>query len=93
LTDLVHTSLFHRFVFDGTEMSDFAASFPSSSFPMLSQGDHPTLGTPCWYLHPCETQSAVDPIMSEVGMAQSEEHWPVRWMEVWFMVVCTTVDL
>ncbi|KAF8231848.1 hypothetical protein L208DRAFT_1398182, partial [Tricholoma matsutake] len=23
--------------------------------PLLSQGDHPTLGTPCWYLHPCQS--------------------------------------
>ncbi|KAJ7283730.1 hypothetical protein C8J57DRAFT_1293396, partial [Mycena rebaudengoi] len=56
LDDLVQTTLFHRFAFEGTESTTFALSLPASAFPLLSQGDHPTLGTPCWYFHPLGEQ-------------------------------------
>ncbi|KAJ7179247.1 hypothetical protein C8R46DRAFT_887406 [Mycena filopes] len=87
LDDLVRTTLFHRFAFEGTESTTFAVSLPGSAFPLLSQGDHPTLGTPCWYFHPCESAAAVDEIMTELGEKAR------GWLETWFMVLGTVVNL
>lgn len=94
LSDLLEASLFRPFAFQGTEATSFALSLPTSSFPLLSQGDHPTLGTPCWYLHPCETSASVDEIMAEVREdGWSEEQRLVRWLEAWFMVVSNAINL
>lgn len=94
LKELVHTSLFHPFAFEGTEVSDFALSLPAASFPLLSHGDHPTLGTPSWYFHPCESATAVEQIMSELQAERwSEEKQVVRWLEAWFMITGSVVDL
>jgi ubiquitin-like-conjugating enzyme ATG10 len=92
LDDLVKTSLFKASSLAGTEATSFGLGWPDTSFPLLSQGDHPTLGTPCWYLHPCETEAAVGEVMREV----SEDGWTdeerlVRWLETWFMVVGTVI--
>lgn len=94
LTDILQTSLFRKFALDGTETTSFGVSLPASSFPLLSQGDHPTVGTPCWYFHPCETSASVDEVMKEVMQDDwTESQQLVRWMEAWFMVLCTTVNL
>lgn len=93
LADILKTSLFQHFAFEGTEATTFGLMRAASSFPLLSQGDHPTLGTPCWYLHPCETRKSVEEVMSEVGrIGWTEELRLVRWLEVWFMVVGTAVN-
>ncbi|KAF7313733.1 hypothetical protein HMN09_00530400 [Mycena chlorophos] len=83
LDALVHTTLFHRFALDAAECTTFAATLPGAAFPLLSQGDHPILGTPCWFLHPCESAAAVDEIMRELGAGDDEQ----RWLETWFMVL------
>lgn len=57
---------------------------------MLSQGDHPTLGTPCWYLHPCQTAEVVDELMREVECGEAER--PLQWMEAWLMMLGNVVD-
>ncbi|KII94786.1 hypothetical protein PLICRDRAFT_86256 [Plicaturopsis crispa FD-325 SS-3] len=94
LVDIVRTSLFRTGVLPKSDASSFALSSPDSAFPLLSQGDHPTLGTPSWYFHPCETGPAVGEIMAEVSVeGWSEEQRLVRWMEAWFMVLGTVVDL
>jgi len=85
--------LFHPFDLQGTDLTSFALSLPASSFPLLSQGDHPTLGTPCWYLHPCGTAAAVEEIMKEVEHDWTEDQRLMKWMEVWFMVLGTIIDL
>ncbi|KAJ7047448.1 hypothetical protein C8F04DRAFT_1058863 [Mycena alexandri] len=87
LDDLVRTTLFHRFAFEGTESTTFGVSLPGSAFPLLSQGDHPTLGTPCWYFHPCESAAAVTEIMAELGDERR------GWLETWFMVLGTVVNM
>ncbi|KAJ7904436.1 hypothetical protein B0H14DRAFT_2662861 [Mycena olivaceomarginata] len=86
LDDLVRTTLFHRFAFEGTESTSFGVSLPGSAFPLLSQGDHPTLGTPCWYFHPCESAAAVEEIMAE---RTSES----QWLEIWLMVCGQVVNM
>lgn len=94
LADIVNTSLFRPSVFDTAERTTFALSIPDQSFPLLSQGDHPTLGTPSWYFHPCESAHAVDELMTELGEAEwTTEERIIRWIELWFMVVGTAVDL
>lgn len=30
--------------------------------PTLTLGEHPETGMTCWFLHPCETQSALAPL-------------------------------
>jgi hypothetical protein len=93
LDDLIQTSLFKALVFEGAELTKFALSLRGASFPLLSQGDHPTTGRPSWYLHPCETSSAVGEVMREFGEADwSEEAALTRWIEVWIMIVGTAID-
>ncbi|EIM88273.1 uncharacterized protein STEHIDRAFT_95331 [Stereum hirsutum FP-91666 SS1] len=101
LADILKSSLFRRHSFpENSATTSFALSLPDQNLPLLSQGDHPTLGTPSWYIHPCETASAIaeltEEINSESTMSEqemSEEVSMVRWMEVWFMVLGSTVDL
>ncbi|KAF8224822.1 hypothetical protein L208DRAFT_1309057, partial [Tricholoma matsutake] len=93
LDDLLRSTLFQPFAFEKTEASRFALTRPSSSFPLLSQGDHPTLGTPCWYLHPCQSADAVEEVMKEVQQdGWVEESRLVRWLEAWFMILGTTIN-
>lgn len=94
LGEIMETSLFKMGACDGFETSSCAVSLPTSTFPVLSHGDHPTLGTPCWYFHPCETTSVIDELMREV----LDDGWDeitrlIRWLELWFMVVCSVVNL
>jgi ubiquitin-like-conjugating enzyme ATG10 len=94
LTDILRTSLFQHFAFEETEATTFGLTRPGSSFPLLSQGDHPTLGTPCWHLHPCETLRSVEEVMAEVdSTGLTEKLRLIRWLEMWFMVVGTAVNL
>ncbi|KAH7922464.1 hypothetical protein BV22DRAFT_1131430 [Leucogyrophana mollusca] len=91
LPEILQTTLFRPFALHGTEVSAFSASRPSSNFPLLSHGEHPTLGTPCWYFHPCETATAVAEILREVG---GDDTGPRRgWIETWFLVLGSVVDL
>ncbi|CCA67211.1 hypothetical protein PIIN_01044 [Serendipita indica DSM 11827] len=65
----------------------------ASVFPLLSQGDHPVLQTPCLYVHPCETQTAVKELVharqSETGDTMGHE----QWLEMWFLVLGGVLDL
>jgi ubiquitin-like-conjugating enzyme ATG10 len=88
LTDIMQTSLLREDVCEGTVATTFAVSHPAMNLPLLSQGEHPTLGIPCWYFHPCETASAVEEILKE-----SEDNRPLSWMEAWFTVLSTAVNM
>ncbi|KAF9006456.1 hypothetical protein BDQ17DRAFT_1351775 [Cyathus striatus] len=59
LEEILHTTLFKHDVSKQAETTTFALTLPMSAFPLLSQGEHPVLGTPCWYLHPCESDNAI----------------------------------
>jgi len=75
-------------------VSSYALYIPTSTFPFLSHGDHPTLGFPCWYLHPCETTTAVDELVREIAQDDwTEEVKTVYWLEMWFLVVCSVLNL
>ncbi|KAF8974236.1 hypothetical protein BDZ97DRAFT_1639404, partial [Flammula alnicola] len=94
LVDILRTSFFKFKPPIGAEANAFALTLPPGPFPLLSQGDHPTLGTPCWYFHPCETDAAVGEFMAEVEQAGwNEETRLVRWIELWVMIVGGVLNL
>ena len=72
------------------EDSTFGVGLRDSAFSLLSQGDHPTLGTPCWYLHPCHTAEVVGEILAESEL--DGDKGVLRWLEAWFMVMGNMVD-
>ncbi|KAG8218730.1 hypothetical protein J3R82DRAFT_4399 [Butyriboletus roseoflavus] len=92
LSDIMHTSLLRKHAIDGMEATAFSIGDPTSNFPLLSFGDHPSLGSQCWYLHPCETGSAVEEMLAawpDAGSQDSARHW----LEAWFLVLSCVVDL
>ncbi|PPQ64706.1 hypothetical protein CVT24_008333 [Panaeolus cyanescens] len=93
LNDLVNTTLFKSSLPVHSEVTTFAVTVPATQFPLLSQGDHPTLGIPCWYFHPCETSKAVDEFMVEEQYDDSSEEYYARWMEVWLMIVGSVLNV
>jgi len=94
LADLLRTTFFKYAVPEGSEATSFSLTVPSTSFPVLSQGEHPTLGTACWYLHPCQSEAAVEEFMQEEkDFGWSNEERVVRWLELWMMIVGGVVSL
>ncbi|KAL4241581.1 Ubiquitin-like-conjugating enzyme Atg3/Atg10 [Abortiporus biennis] len=92
LDEIVQSPLFRR-GFLPNRSNNFALEAPDSSFAMLSQGDHPTLNTPCWYFHPCHTSEVMSEIMKELDMeGRAEEEWLGQWIESWFMVIGNFVN-
>lgn len=76
------------------DKTTFGLSEPDSAFPLLSQGDHPVLGTMCWYFHPCESSAAVDELVNEVITPDASEEDRLRcWMNMWFLVLGSVVNL
>jgi ubiquitin-like-conjugating enzyme ATG10 len=67
----------------------------NAQFPLLSQGDHPITGAPHWYLHPCETSSAVKEILSQtldIPWDPSNSECLLRWFKAWLAVLTTAID-
>ena len=87
----MHTSLLCKHAFDGMEATAFSIGNPGSNFPLLSFGDHPSLGSQCWYLHPCESGPAVEEMLAAWCPHDLDRH--VRWLEAWFLVLSSVVDL
>ncbi|KAH9947273.1 hypothetical protein B0H21DRAFT_739613, partial [Amylocystis lapponica] len=93
LAEIMRTPMFRPNALSDREATSFALTDPGSSFALLSQGDHPILGTPSWYLHPCHTHEMVGEVMIEVQKGDwTTEQRLVRWMEAWFMVLGNVVD-
>ena len=84
LEEIVETTLFHP---------QSGISVAPCNFPSISQGDHPVLGTPCWYFHPCETSAAVSELLGDTGEHGTTDDRLVHWMEAWFLVISSVVDL
>src|ERR1700733_2542609 len=53
LEEIMNTSILRRHALTEVQVTPHALVQPDASFPLLSQGDHPTLGTPGWFIHPC----------------------------------------
>jgi ubiquitin-like-conjugating enzyme ATG10 len=62
-------------------------------FPLLSQGDHPTLQVPCWYFHPCETGAAVGELLAAGKQDVVERREAREWLETWMAMLGTVVNL
>ena len=91
LSEIVRLPLFRPGLFPEFDHGNsFAVQGSESSFAMLSQGDHPTLGTPSWYLHPCHTADMVGEILAEQGHSSNER--AARWIEAWFLVMGNAVN-
>ncbi|KAM5532432.1 hypothetical protein V8D89_013926 [Ganoderma adspersum] len=89
LEEIMKSSLFRPQALPSADGNTFAVTLPESSFALLSQGDHPTLGTPSWYFHPCHTADVVGEILAEIEVGGVDE---LRWLEAWFMVMGNMVD-
>jgi len=94
LDQLLRTGIFRFNPSTNFEKTTFGLSEPGSAFPLLSQGDHPVLGTRCWYFHPCESSAAVDELVNEVINPDASEDDRLRcWMKMWFLVLGSVVNL
>lgn len=91
----METSLFHFHVFPQyVDTASHGLSITDSNFPILSQGDHPVLGTPCWYLHPCETSAAVTELIKAADDGKEyESDSLLQHMMLWFLVLCSVVNI
>lgn len=93
LDDIMKTSLFlHRSLLEA-QRTAFAVQEMQSTFPLLSQGDHPTLGSPCWYFHPCETPKALVELIEEEEYNLGKEPDVVRKLELWLLLLGNVFDL
>ena len=89
LADIMSTSLFRPLALPDPQ-HDHGIDAPGSAFALLSQGDHPTLGTPCWYLHPCHTAEVIGEILDEL-VTDGPQRFQ-RYLEAWFMVLGNMIE-
>ena len=93
----MNTSLLRHHALPETRTTSFALFQQDALFPLLSQGDHPTLGTPSWFIHPCGTTCAMSELIEEKaaeGLTDvGSKEWLLIWLETWFMVLGNMVQL
>jgi len=85
------TALFER----ASASPNTIATPAPTAFPVIAQGDHPVLGTPCWVFHPCETSAAIQEVLDEIigdNWTDSDADF-LKWLETWFMILSGVVDL
>ncbi len=95
LEEIMNTSILRRHALPEIQVTPYALVQPGASFPLLSQGDHSTLGTPGWFIHPCGTACAIGELIGErkkAGMPGVDDDW-LHWLETWFMMIENIVDL
>lgn len=113
LPDIVDRIPLFRFQPRGEDSGDFKVSKysiqgPGATLPLVSQGEHPTLGTPCYFLHPCETQGALAELVGadmrslstpnsvaaeDRGNEDGKSSEMRRKLELWLLLVGNAVDL
>lgn len=97
LEEIMSTSLLRHHALPETQATAFALFQQDALFPLLSQGDHPTLGLPSWFIHPCGTACAMSELIGEKtaeGMAEvGSTEWLLVWLETWFMMLGNMVKL
>ncbi|KZO93285.1 hypothetical protein CALVIDRAFT_540266 [Calocera viscosa TUFC12733] len=71
----------HKVDLPGSDGSEDAAPVP-----LLTQGEHPTTGQICWYLHPCETSPAVKELLDH-REEPPKGGWELEWLKAWFVVL------
>ncbi|KLT40688.1 hypothetical protein CC85DRAFT_287200 [Cutaneotrichosporon oleaginosum] len=67
-----------------------ALLLPAAPFPLIQAGEHPVTGIAVWSVHPCEVRNAVEEIVRAEG---GEGDRGLRWLEAWFMLSDSVVDL
>jgi hypothetical protein len=66
-----------------------ALLLPAAPFPLVQASEHPITGAAVWNVHPCEVRNAVEEIVrAEAGAGDG-----LRWLEAWFMLSDSVVDL
>ncbi|KAN0140023.1 hypothetical protein V8E53_001919 [Lactarius tabidus] len=97
LEEIMNTSLLRHHALPETQATSFALFQQDALFPLLSQGDHPTLGLPSWFIHPCGTACAMSELIGEKmaeGVAEvGSQEWLLVWLETWFMMLGNMVKL
>ncbi|KAF9226478.1 hypothetical protein BS17DRAFT_485726, partial [Gyrodon lividus] len=93
LSEIMQTSLLRQHAFDTSQVTVFSIGQSNANFPLLSLGDHPTLGTPCWYLHPCEIGPAVEEIVKAAEEDTLIQGRRLLWLEAWFLILSSVIDL
>ena len=86
----MQTSFFKLEPPNGSEATNYSLTLPTKSFPVISHGEHPTTGLPCWYFHPCESEKAVNEFMQE---EDTEAGSLGRWLEIWLMIVGSILNV
>ena len=90
LGDILSSPLLRASALPKTERTTFSLQQRGQLFPLLSQGEHPTLGTPCWFFHPCETPTA----LAELKQAgEQDDSFPGRTIMLWLLLLGNVVDL
>ena len=90
LEALLDSTMFHQSVFAGAEKTSFALQIPDQPFPMLSQSEHPTTGSPCWCIHPCSTTEALKELSEADDRVKTSSG---RLLELWLLLIGNVVDL
>jgi len=97
LEEIMNTSLLRHHALPETRATSFALFQQDALFPLLSQGDHPTLGMPSWFIHPCGTTGAMSELIEEKtaeGLTDvGSKEWLLVWLETWFMMLGNMVQL
>lgn len=74
-----------------------AIMLPGAPFPLLQQTEHPVTGDMVWSVHPCEVRAAVAEVvqseMDDESQSPDTTALPVRWLEAWFMLSDSVVNL
>ncbi|KZW03906.1 hypothetical protein EXIGLDRAFT_8131 [Exidia glandulosa HHB12029] len=93
LEAILRTNLFKQHVTRSVTRTAHSLSLPGEDagapFPLLSQGDHPVLGRPCWFLHPCGIPTAMAELMEEPDMSTHS----AAWIDTWLALISTVIDL
>ncbi|SCV71961.1 BQ2448_4655 [Microbotryum intermedium] len=95
LLELFNSTVFQHIYYAATQSSFEPVPRPLTSesadllppAPFISQADHPTLGIPTWFLHPCNTQAVIQEVLC------GEQDSLASYFNTWLMVVGSVVDL
>ena len=97
LEEIMNTSILRCHALPEIQVTPYALIQPDAPFPLLTQGDHPTLGTPGWFIHPCGTTCAMSELIEEKtaeGLTDvGSKEWLLVWLETWFMMLGNMVQL
>ncbi|SCZ88594.1 BZ3500_MvSof-1268-A1-R1_Chr2-1g04513 [Microbotryum saponariae] len=93
LSELFNSTIFQHIYYKIAPDTSEPAALTSESddppppAPFISQADHPTLGVPTWFLHPCNTQAIIQEVLCE------DQGSTTTYFDTWLMVVGSVVDL